>query len=318
MRGFFLGGVLVCSVLATTGCKKQAAKEVAKKDVAAKSFWPDAPKPTKTDVGHAFKYSPENITGYAMTATGGTPVGSGPAIDFKMAIDLAMKTGAAPNIRDAYIRTLDLDVKAPGNNEKMHLDGQVMTVKENAEDTVEFKRGDDGPIDVGGMTDQAFTTLEFTPDNKVVYHSIDTHPFNALGGEGANDMLDNALVLFPALPAGEIKPGHTWKATHRTSVGATSAKVDLEYEFTYVGDGACPSGAASCALFAFTGESQKDATVHENGITMTAGYGLAGKVYFDLARNAPDESRVRMHLDAKTRGIAIKLDATYIVKPTKS
>jgi hypothetical protein len=253
-----------------------------------------------------------------MTASGGTPAGARPGIDFSMGLDLAMKTGAAPNIRDAYIRRLDLDIKAPGNNVKMHLDGQVMTVKENAEDTVELKRGDNGPIDVGGMTDQAFTSLEFTPENEVVYHSIESHPFNALGGEGANDMLDNALVLFPHLPAGEIKPGHTWKATHRTSVGATGAKVDLEYELTYVGDGACPSGAASCALFAFTGESQTDATVHQNGITMTAGYGVAGKVYFDLARNAPDESRVRMHLDVKASGIALKLDATYIVKPMKS
>ena len=134
--------------------------------------------------------------------------------------------------------------------------------------------GDGGPIDVGGMTDQAFTQLEFTPDSRVVYHTIESHPFNALGGEGTGDMLDNALVLFPDLPAGEIKPGHTWKNTHKTSVGGTGAKVDLEYEFTYEGDGACPSGAPSCAVFSFTGASDKDATVVENGITLTAGFGI--------------------------------------------
>ena len=316
MRGFLLGACLVSVSVLALGCEKKPAKERAKTDVTADSFWPDAPKPTSTNTAHAFSYNSESVTGYVMTASGGTPPGSSPGIDFTMGLDLAMKPGSAPNIRDAYIRTLDLDMKAPGNNMKMHLDGNVMTVKQNDEEPIEMKRGD-GAVDVGGMTDQAFTTLEFTPDNRVVYHAIETHPFNALGGEGANDMLDNALVLFPDLPAGEIKPGHTWKNTHRTSVGATSAKVDLEYEFTYVGDGACPSGAPSCALFTFTGESQKDATVTENGMTMTAGYGLAGKVYFDLARKAPDESRVRMHLDAKTSGIALKVQATYIVKPTK-
>ena len=317
MRGLLLGASLVSISVLSVGCKKQQAKERAKQDVKAESFWADAPKPTSTSASHAFAYNPDSINGYVVTASGGTPEGASPGIDFTMGIDLAMKPGSAPNIRDAYIRRLDLDMKAPGNDMKMHLDGNVMTVKMNAEDEVEMKRGDGGPVDVGGMTDQAFTTIELTPDNRVLYHTIESHPFNALGGEGTGDMLDNALVLFPDLPAGEIKPGHTWKNTHKTSVGGTGAKVDLEYEFTYEGDGACPSGAPSCAVFSFTGASDKDATVVENGITLTAGYGLAGKVYFDLARKAPDESRVRMHLDVKASGMALKVQATYVVKPTK-
>lgn len=316
MRGLLLGASLA-SVLAF-GCEKKEAKERAKKDVKAETFWPDAPKATATSASHAFSYNPESITGYLLTATGGMPATHGVSMDFTMAFELAMKAGSAPNTRDAYIRVLDLDVTAPGNTMKMHLDGNAMTVTQNGEAPVEMKRGDGGPIDIGGMTDQAFTNLEFTPENKVLYHTIESHPFNSLAGAGAGDMLDNALLLFPDLPAGEIKAGHTWKNTHRASVGSTAQKVDLEYEFTYVGDGACPSGAPSCALFAFTGASDKDVTVVENGMTATVGYGLAGKVYFDLARKAPDESRVRMHLDVKVSGAAVTVNATYIVKPTRS
>lgn len=318
MRGFLLGASLVSiGLCAASGCKKDPANERAKKDVSAEAFWPEAPKATATNVAHAFSYKPDNVKGYVLTASGGTPPSSTPSLDFTMLIDLAMKPGSAPNIRDAYIQVLDLDMHAPGNNMKMHLDGKVMTVKENDEEQIELKRGDGGPIDVGGMTDQAFTTLEFTPDNRVLYQSVASHPFNQLGGDGANDMLDNALVLFPDLPKGEIKPGHTWKNTHRTSVGATGAKIDLEYEFTYVGDGACPSGSPSCALFTFTGASQKDVAVSANGIDMTAGYGLAGKVFFNLERGTVDESRVRMQLDAHSKPLDMTIGATYIVKPTK-
>jgi hypothetical protein len=189
-----------------------------------------------------------------------------------------------------------------------------MTIAQGSEPPVEMKRGDSGPFDVGGMTDKPFTTLVFNTKNGVEVRSIDDHPFNSLGGTG--DMLDNALVLFPDLPTEAVAPGHKWSVTRNTPVGATGSRVDITYNFEYAGDGACPSGAKTCSLLAFTAAS-KDAEVTSEGLKMRLSYGFAGKVFFDTERGVVDESRVRMDLDASAREVDIKIGGTFIVQPTR-
>lgn len=307
-------GLLLCVLVVSSPACKDKAAERAAQTASASKFWPEAPKPTSKQGTRTFAYKPENITGYTLTATGGSLPGGKVRLDYSMMLALDFRAGKAANERDAHIAKLELAMDADGEKMKMRLDGEAMTITSGKEPPVEMKRGDSGPFDVGGMTDKPFTTLVFTAQNGVDIRSIEDHPFNTLGGTG--DMLDNALVLFPDLPTQAVAPGHKWSVTRNTPVGATGSRVDITYNFEYLGDGACPSGAPACSLLAFTAASQ-DADVTSEGLKMRMSYGFAGKVFFDTERGIVDESRVRMDLDARAQGVDMKIGGTFIVKPTR-
>lgn len=303
------GTVLALVALGSGGCK-DSAKQRATEAVQAPTFWPEAPKPTKPAGTRAFAYKPENITGFSMNAEGGTPAGSEARLDFKMTLNVRLGAGKTPRERDASIENLELTADMMNQRMKMRLDKNEMFVEQNG-DPVSFKRGDQGPLDVAGMTDKPLTTFVFDDKNEVHLRAIDDHPLNTLGGAG--DMLDSALLLYPDLPKQPVAAGYKWTVTRRTPVGATGSHVDVTYDYEYSGDSACPSGAATCSLFTFSAAS-KDVAVQSEGVAMTASYGFAGKVFFDHERGTVDESRVRMNLDAKAQGMALPIAATFIVK----
>jgi hypothetical protein len=299
-----------------TACKDKPA-ERAKQGTTSKDFWPEAPKPTKTDGTRAFQYKPENVAGYSMNASGGTPKSAKVGIDFDLTLELLFKAAAAPNERDAFIKKLSLNMNAAGQKMNMLLDGDQMKVDTGKGDSMTLKRGEPGPFDVGAMTDKAFTTLVFAPTGSVSVRTKEDHPFNELGG----DMLDEALVLLPDLPAGSVSPGHKWSVTHDTTIGGTKTKTKVAYDFVYVGDGACPSGASTgptaCSLFSFTASSPGVDVVTDEGIKVHAAYGFAGKVYFDTERGIVDESRSRADMDVKVQGMDMEISALYLIKPQR-
>ena len=303
-------GLIIVLVAGVPACKKSA-KERAVKAVSADDFWPDAPKPTKPSGTRAFQYKPENITGFSLGATGGTPATATAKIDFDMTLDIKLAAGKTPRERDASIEKLDMTMNVMSQRIKMRLDRNEMFVEQNG-DPVSIKRGDSGPLDIAAMTDKPFTTFRFDENNEVHLDTIEGHAFNELGGSG--DMLDNALLLYPDLPKQAVGAGHKWTVKRRTRVGATSTFVDVTYDYEYLGDSACPSGAKTCSLFKLSAASENVDVKHE-GVSMKAAYGFAGKVFFDYERGAVDESRVRMDLDAKADKLELAIGATFIVKP---
>jgi hypothetical protein len=285
-RGFSIV-LALATLLVAPGCKDKPTERAAKA-TAAKDFWPEAPKPTKTTGSRTFAYTPENIAGYTMTASGGTPKGAKVPLDFNMTLDLAFRAAEAANERNAFIKKLDAE-------------GQTTTIK----------RGEPGPFDVGAMTDKAFTTVVFEPTGAVKVRTITDHPFNQLGG----DMLDEALVLLPDLPQGAVPAGHKWSVTHDTTIGGTGSRTKVTYDFVYVGDGACPSGGPACSLFTFSASSPGVDATTDQGVKVHASYGFAGKVYFDTDRGIVDESRSRADMDVKVQGMDMEIGAVYLIKP---
>lgn len=305
MRGLWV-------ILVIAGCKSSAVDR-AEKSASAKGFWPEAPAVTSKTGTRALRYKPENIAAYTLTAQGGTAPGADVSIDFTMTLALAFAPGATPNERDARIAKLALDVNGQGQRMKMKLDHDSMMVEQGGDPPVTFKRGDgNAALDVAAMTDKPFTTLVFGEDNTVKVRSIPDHPFTSLGGSG--DMLDDALVLFPDLPKDAVAPGYKWKVGRDTKIGGTGVRAHMEYEFEYLGDGACPSGAKACSQLSLTASS-KDVEVSEQGITAHVTYGMAGKVFLDTDKGTLDESRVHMDIDLKAQGQKLSLGGTYIVKP---
>lgn len=307
-RGLY--AIAPLTALALVAACKDKPKERATQATEAKDFWPEAPKPTKTTGTRTFAYKPENITGYQMTATGGTPNDAKVPLDFDMTLELAFKAGDAPNERDAFIKKLSLDMNAAGQRMDMLLDNEVMKINTGGE-AMTIKRGEAGPIDVGAMTDKPFTTLVFEPTGGVKVRTITEHPFNQLGG----DMLDEALVLLPDLPQGAVAPGHTWSVMHETSIGGTQTRTKIAYDFVYFGDGVCPSGGSNCSLFTFSASSPGVDVTTDEGVKVHAKYGFAGKVYFDNDRGIIDESRSRADMDVKVQGMEMEIGAVYLIKP---
>jgi hypothetical protein len=304
----------IAIALPIAGCNKESAKQRAQGAVSAKAFWTEAPEPTDTRAPRTFAYKPENIGAYALTATGGTPGDAKLSIQFTMAMDLAFAPGKAPRERAAFIKKLTLDMRAAGQTISMRLDHDEFYFKQGAEEA-RFKRGEHNDVlDVGAMTDLPSDTFVFGETDITVRPNLD-HPFAKLGG--STDMLDNALVLFPDLPKGTVEPGYKWSVTRNVPVGSTSARVDLAYDFTFVGTGPCPSGASTCALFGFEAASKSvDATTDE-GRKIKVTYGFAGKVFFDLERGVVDESRVRLDTDALVEGMSMQLGGTFTLKPVR-
>jgi len=295
-------------LVALIACKQDPEKR-SEKAVASKDFWPEAPAPTQTSGGpRELHYQPANITGYTMTIDVASQPGAAATISAKMLLALAFKASTAPTARDAYMKKIDLDMNAAGQRIAMKLDNDQMSVTQGT-DSMTFKRGDHGAIDVGAMIDLPFTTLDFAHDKIAIKSNLE-HPFTSMGG----DMLDDAMVLFPDLPEGAVRPGHTWKVARTVSVGSNLGKTTVNYDFKYEGDGPCPSGAKACALLSFTAAS-KDVTVQHEGMTIKAAYGFAGKVYLDTVRGIVDESRVHMDMDVDAQGQKLPMAGTFVVKP---
>jgi hypothetical protein len=57
-------------------------------------------------------------------------------------------------------------------------------------------------------------------------------------------------------------------------------------------------------------------TAREGGVTVQVAYAFAGRIYFDTARGAVDQSRVYMHMDAKAQGMKIAMGGRYTLTPT--
>ncbi len=304
---------LVGIVVALVACKGDKPTERAIKTSSSEDFWPDAPVATSTGTARRFAYKPDNIVAYRMTAVGGATKRAPEAarFTFDMTLDLAFDRGSAANERAAFIRKLAFKLDGLEDaNMTMTLDGKGIEMDQGGEH-ISFKPGEPGPFDVAGMTEKPFTSLLFDPSGSVKAQTVPDHPFNTVGG----DMLNDALVLLPSLPAGELALGGTWTVIHDTTLGGTSAKTTVTYKFTYVGDSACPSGRPACSLMTFsTSSAPVEAT--EDGQKMRTSYGIAGKVYFDHERGIVDESRSQLEMESTTRGLTVPVQATYTIKPS--
>jgi hypothetical protein len=302
--------LILLLALAVLGCKSDP-KTRAKETADAEDFWPDAPKPTIKTGTHTFRYQPANIGAYSMAADGGS-TGSMP-LTFTFNLGLDFRPGPSPTERNAHITAMDLTMKAGPANIVMRINHDEFYFKENAEET-RVRRGEEGPLDVAAMTDLPISVVTFDPSaNTFRVRANPEHPLEKLGGAG--DMLDSGLVLFPDLPPGPVAPGHRWSVTRNTPVGSSKARVDVKYDFQYVGDGACPSGAATCSLLTFTASTPGVDVVTDEGRNVHAVYGFAGKVFFNHDRGAIDESRVRAVIDTETAGMKLPLVATYKITP---
>jgi len=306
-RGLLLS--LPALLLGLAACKDKPTERAAKA-TAAKDFWPEAPKPAKTTGSRTFAYKPENIAGYTMTASGGTPKGAKVPLDFNMTLDLAFKAAEAANERNAFIKKLSLDMNAAGQKMNMLLDNDVMKVDAEGQTTT-IKRGEPGPFDVGAMTDRPFTTVVFEPTGAVTVRTITDHPFNQLGG----DMLDEALVLLPDLPQGNVPAGHKWSVTHDTTIGGTGPRTKVTYDFVHVRDGPCPSGGPACPPFPLVARPPCVGASPPQGIQGHAASRVAREVRFTTRDRIVDESRSRADMDVKVQGMDMEIGAVYLIKP---
>jgi hypothetical protein len=309
-----IGALALSAVVVVTcaACKEQPS-ERATKAADQKDFWPDAPKATAPTGKRRFAYKPENVTGYRLSAKGGNSKGKSAQVQlaFDLVIDFAFKAGAGAPERDAFMKTLTMDVSGTGLSMKMKLDQDRLDIVKDGQ-AMTIKRGEAHAIDVAAMVDKAFTTLVFEPTSgEVQVRTKSDHPFNQLGG----DMLDGAFVLFPHVPPQEIAQGHTWTVMNEGTIGGGAMRHKVTYTFKYAGDGACPSGKPTCSLFTFSASSPSVAGESE-GLKVRTTYGFAGKVYFDYERGVIDESRSHMEMDAAVEGAGeMSLEATYIIKP---
>ncbi|HEY5922530.1 MAG TPA: hypothetical protein VIV11_12700 [Kofleriaceae bacterium] len=301
---------LVCAI----SCKSEPAKTRAKKAADAKEFWPDAPKPTIKTGTRTFRYNPANLGPYHMFADGGS-TDSPIAITFKMILDLDFRAADAPTERNVHMTMLDMWMKAGPAKMVMRVNSNEFYFEQGEEKT-SIKLGDkDSPFDVAELTTRPLSIFTFDADGTVRVRANPDHPFETVGGGGAEDMLESALVLFPNLPPAPIAPGHRWTVMHNTQLGTSQTRVDVEYAYEYVGDGACPSGTGTCSLLSFTASSPGVDATTETGIKVNAAYGFAGKVFFSHDRGIIDESRVRADIDIKSDQLSMQLGVTYSVKP---
>lgn len=302
--------VAIVPAIASVGCKDDTKKR-SEAIANAADFWPEAPTPSTSAGARALTYNPDSVHGYQISAEIGTAPGATPSIAATMMLVLGFQAGKTLRSRDALIRNIDLDIKAPGQTMAMHLDDQGLTVQKGSESPTTFKRGDRAPLDVAALTDKPFTTLTFTEANQVEHQANTGHPFIKFGG----DMLDTALVLFPDLPAQPVTPGYQWTTRRNVSLSQGAGRVDVTYHFEYIGDSRCPSGATSCAQITLTAAS-KDGETRSKGRSFKVRYGFAGKVFFDLDKGSIDESRFRMDMDVESGSQSMAAAGVFTVKPT--
>jgi hypothetical protein len=299
--------------LVAVACKSDP-KTRAKESADAKDFWPEAPKPTVTKETRQFRYQPANIGAYRMVADGGVTTGpTDQRLAFKMIFDLDFRPGPTPTERNAHIAAMDLTMKAGPAEVVMRINNDEFYFKQGADET-RVRRGEKSNIDVAALTEQPISIVTFDPTaNTFRARPNPEHPLEQIGGAG--DMLDSGLVLFPDLPTGAVAPGYQWSITRNTPIGSAKARTDIKYDFTYVGDGACPSGGASCSLLAFTASTPGVDVISDEGRKLHAVYGFAGKVFFNHERGAIDESRVRTVIDTEVNGMKMPIAATYRIAP---
>lgn len=303
---------LVASAALLAACKDDP-KSRSAKIVDSNDFWPDAPKATKGSEARTFKYNPESVKAYAIVVDIGTSPGAEANVNAKMTMGIAFDAGKAPRARDAKIQGFDMDMNAAGQRMKMHLDHDSITVDDGAGNTTKFQRGQPGIFDVAAVVDTPIETMTFTEANKVESVFNPDHPFSKFGG----DSLDNAMMLFPDLPSEPVKPGSKWTMTRMYAPGSGIGKFPVTFEFEYVGDSACPSGAKACAQLQFTASSS-NVDMSSGGMTGKVSFGFAGKVFFDTARGAIDESRVRLDMDIKADGHSLPMGGNMAIKTVKS
>ncbi len=303
--------VVACALLAVVACNNDKPERRAEKAVEKPDFWPEAPKPTIKEAPlKVLAYQPANIIGYTIKIDAHTAPGAAAQVSAVMSIGLAFKAATAPTARDAYIQTIDMSTDAVGQKMKMVVGDDKMVVTDQGTTTT-LTRADHGAMDVGKMLDLPFTTIDFAPGH-VTNTGNQEHPFTAIG----SNFLDDALVLFPDLPAEAIEPGHTWTITRAVTVGGGLGRTDVTYHFVYDGDGACPSGKPACADLSFSASSP-GIDVNKDGAHFKATYGFAGKVYFDSQRGTIDESRVHMDMDIKGEGVSLPMVGTFVIAPTR-
>jgi hypothetical protein len=289
------------------GCDKDA-KTRAKKEASAADFWPEAPKPSVGTAQRTFKYNPDNVNGYMMDANLATPAGAKISMSAKVNMQLGFAASKKPRGRDTFIRSATMDVHGSGQKMMVHIDHDTMSVDDGTGEK-SFKRGDPR-IDVGKIVDVPFGTITFTEQNKVEVTDNPDHMFSAQSG----DSLGNTTVLFPDLPTQAVAPGYKWTLTRDWVLTNNMGKLHVTYNLEYVGDSACPSGAKSCAQLAL-GASSDDTSLVSNGITFKVSTAFAGKIFFDVEKNAIDESRLRFDLDLKAEGESVTLGGTLAIKP---
>lgn len=308
---FGLGLVLLLSATTlTAACKGKSARSKAKEALASKDFWPDAPPVTGADAASTLRYQPDNVGGYRLLIDVKSLPGSAASITADMTLGLAFRAGAAPRTRAGHINELKLNLDAAGQVVSMGLENEVLSMRADGQ-TMTFKRGEGGIFDVDKFLDEPFTTMTVSEDSKVTFAGNASHPMVALGG----DMMDTALILFPDLPPGEVKPGATWNVTRDVALSSGMAHVTVRYDFRYLGTATCPSGPPVCAVLELQAESSTG-TAEEDGVTVKVAYAFAGRIYFDTARGAVDQSRVYMHMDAKAQGMKVAIGGRYTLIPT--
>ena len=302
---------LAFAFLTVVGCNNAKPEQRAATAVKQADFWPEAPQPTTTRApAKILAYQPAHITGYAMKIDAHTTPDAAVSVSAVMSLTLGFEAASAATARDAYIKTIDMVTQTQGQTMKMTLGNEQLVITDKGETTT-LGRGDGGAMDVGKMLDLPFSTIDFNRGH-VSNVGNPAHPFTAIG----SNFLDDALVLFPDLPAEPIEPGHTWTMVRTVSVGGSLGRTEVTYNFTYDGDSACPTTAtASCADLSFSASST-GIKIKKDGATFTARYGFAGKVYLDSARGAVDESRVHMDMDIKGEGLSLPMVGTFVIKST--
>lgn len=298
---------VLVALVAALGCNSKDPRARAR--AAARDFWPDAPAVTRPDARRALRYQVARLPDYRLTIDVRTVDGSPGRLAVHMALGLALGDGPEPNSRAARVSELALDLGAMDRETGLKLEGDALTVRQGGEART-FRRGEGGLLDVDAFLDQPLTTLSIGDDRTVRFAPNRDHPLHARGG----DMMDTALVLFPDLPPGEVTAGHTWSVDRNVRLGQGGSRTDVHYDLRYLGDGPCPSGAPTCAVIALEAASER-ATAHARGTDVTVAYAFAGKIYLDVERGVLDESRLYLHMEARTSGTTLRIGGTYRVTP---
>lgn len=236
-----------------------------------------------------FQYQPANVGRYRVVEEGAS---AGPRRwTLETHADLAFRAGPTPLERDVFIETMDRTDKAHGDIYAMRIssDEYYTNVNGRETDVLPFQRAG---IDLAALTETPITIATFDPNGHAFQlRPNPDYPLEKLAGMG--DMLDDSLNLFPDLPKEAISPGHHWFVTRNVPVGSTAAHADSIYDFTYVGDSKCPSGAGACALLTFEASATETEIVTDKGLKARVVDRLAGTVFFNEERGVVDESRAR-------------------------
>lgn len=301
---------IACSPI--TACKKEPAAR-AKARANAEEFWPEAPTPTIKTGTRTFHYQPQNMGRYKLVADGGSTESTLP-MKVKMILELDFRAGHEASDRNVHIEVLDMWATAGRMRMEMRINSQEFFFKQGQDET-RIRRGENAAFDVAALTEEPLTIVSFdAATNAVRMRANPEHPFAELDS-GAADLMGSGFLLFPDLPQGPVSPGYHWSVTRDTAIGTTKKRIEIAYDFQYVGDGACPSGTGTCSLLSFTAATPGIDDLDDEGEKMHLVYGFAGKVFFNHDRGTIDESRVRADMDVTAKNLATPIGITYVVEP---